>query len=151
MPHDIANHNMIQYRVSIIYCSGPYIEYRIILSSSVWYKTIKYSLLYALVYYTRGTQDVQAQQVQATYGVLEKGDTRGDLAKLVGKWWRWRGGGGASPRTSKTVGVQFNFWPETRKEPKPGERCGTLPSLLLSALLGGLLLRTTGGEYVEGG
>ena len=35
---------------------------------------------------------VQAQQVQATYGVLEKGDTRGDLAKLVGKWWRGRGG-----------------------------------------------------------
>ena len=50
---------------------------------------------------------VQAQQVQVTYGVLEKGDTRGDLAKLVGKWWR--GGEGASPRTSKTVGVQSNF------------------------------------------
>ena len=47
-----------------------------------------------MVYLTRGTQDVQAQQVQATYGVLEKGDTRGDLAKLVGKWWRGRGGGG---------------------------------------------------------
>ena len=60
-----------------------------------------------MVYYTRGTQDVQTQQVQATYGVLEKGDTRGDLAKLVGKWWR--GGEGASPRTSKTVGVQSNF------------------------------------------
>ena len=45
-----------------------------------------------MVYLTRGTQDVQAQQVQATYGVLEKGDTRGDLAKLVGKWWRGRGG-----------------------------------------------------------
>ena len=34
----------------------------------------------------------KAQQVHATYGVLEKGDTRGDLAKLVGKWWRGRGG-----------------------------------------------------------
>ena len=54
------------------------------------YKHNKYKL--HMVYYTRGTQDVQAQQAQATYGVLEKGDTRGDLAKLVGKWWRGRGG-----------------------------------------------------------